>query len=213
MSLFGIGAPTSTAAVATAGSPTITQRLGLSAGTLTGNDASAGGLMAQPGSGGSILKKMLVGGVIGAGLGFGASFLSLPVIGGLAAPVVAAIGGGIGAVAGLAIGLFQRRKANLAMQAQQQVAPGAGTAPVNIPRPLPGKVLKVGSSGPTVSWQQRTLRTLGLYKGKITGKYDAATANAVRRYEVLKGVMPTGESSPDLRVAVMQDVRHAKQYV
>jgi peptidoglycan hydrolase-like protein with peptidoglycan-binding domain len=74
-------------------------------------------------------------------------------------------------------------------------------------------VLKVGSTGPTVTWQQRTLRTLGIYKGPINGKFDSATAQAVRRYEVLKGVMPTGESSPDLRAAIMQDVRNAKQYV
>ena len=52
----------------------------------------------------TILRHVALYGSVGAAVGFGASFLSIPVIGQLAAPIVAAIGGAIGATIGFFVG-------------------------------------------------------------------------------------------------------------
>lgn len=173
--------------------------------------AATGAGVAQPPSGAaSIIKKVLIGGVLGAGLGFGASFLTLPIIGQVAAPIAAAVGGAIGALGGLAVGLLQRRKQNLAMQAQAQGQVPQGM-PVNAP-PATGVTLKYKSKGAAVTTLQRQLSTLGLYKGKASGSFDKNTADAIRKYEVMKGVMPKGAGTPEVRAAVSQDVRLLNQY-
>lgn len=214
--LFGIGSNANAAAMATA-NPAAAQTLGMQ-GTLAfpGQQAMPGGLMGQPGSGKSIITKMLAGGAAGAGLGAGYGLLAgmvsfLPHV---TIPMGALIGGAAGAALGLAKGLLDRRKASLALRAQPQAIPvGAGMQPLAVPKPLVGKVHSEGSSGPTVRWTQKALKHLRIYNGKVSGKLDPATAAAIRRYEVLKGVMPTGQSGPDLRQALAQDMKLARQFV
>lgn len=53
----------------------------------------------------TILKNVAIFGAAGAAIGFGASFLSLPIIGQLAAPILAAIGGAIGITIGAIKGI------------------------------------------------------------------------------------------------------------
>lgn len=178
--------------------------------------AAAGAQIAQgggPGEGSgakSLITKMVVGGVVGAGLGFGASFLTLPIIGQVAAPIAAAVGGAVGALAGLGLHFIGKRKQNLAMQAQAQAAQQGAMAPT--PMPPAGATLRAGARGPAAKKLQGDLKTLGLYTGKTTGAFDTATSQAVRKYEVMKGVMPTGQGSPDVRAAVAQDAALARQY-
>lgn len=72
--------------------------------------------------------------------------------------------------------------------------------------------LRTGAKGPAARKLQSDLATLGLYKGTRTNVFDSATSAAVRKYEVMKGVMPTGLGSPDVRAAVAQDVQLLRQY-
>jgi hypothetical protein len=196
----------------------------IGAGTTFATGATAaGGYMAQgggaPGSaGGSLIKKMLVGGAVGAGLGLGATFLvpglrevtMFGLAGWAAKGVIAAIGGAIGAVGAAALHLIGQRKQNLAMQAQAQAAGQQAMQPT--PLPGGGVTLRMGAKGPAARKLQADLLALGLYKGPKTNAFDAATSAAVRRYEVMKGVVPTGQGSPDVRAAVAQDVQLLKQY-
>jgi hypothetical protein len=191
--------------------------------TFSAGATAAGGYMAQGGgapgaAGGSLIKKMLVGGAVGAGLGLGATFLvpglrevTMFGLGGWAAKgVIAAIGGAIGAVGAAALHLIGQRKQNLAMQAKAQAARPQAMQPT--PMPPHGVTLRMGARGPAAKKLQSDLATLGLYKGARTNAFDAATSAAVRRYEVMKGVVPTGLGSPDVRAAVAQDVQLLKQY-
>jgi hypothetical protein len=218
MSIFGISLTQPVTALAnavTGGESTTSGGGGLPFGT---QSVMAGGMTAQPGGGANILKRMLIGGAAGAALGFGASFFTLPIIGQVAAPIAAAVGGGIGAVLGLASGLLANRNARIAQQQQAAAeaaanVPAAATPPVSIPKPPTGRTYKPGSQSNDVRWTQKELTRLGLYRGKVTGKLDKATANAIRRYEIMKGAMPTGNSSPDLRQALAQDVNIEAQLV
>lgn len=180
----------------------------------TGTTA-AGAYMAQgggePGSGGSLLKKVLAGAVVGAGLGFGASFIT-PIVNLIphAKLILPAAGAAIGAIAGLALHFIGQRKQNLAMQEQAQAAQQQAMQPT--PMPGGGATLRTGARGPAARKLQADLATLGLYKGARTNTFDSGTSAAVRRYEVMKGVMPTGQGTPDVRAAVAQDVQLLKQY-
>ena len=185
--------------------------------------AAAGAYVAQgggesPSSGGSLVKKMLTGAVVGAGVGFAASFIN-PVValvtsigpaGWAAKGVIVAAGAAIGALGGLAMHFISRRKQNLAMQAQAQSAQQQAMQPTLMP--AGGATLRAGARGAAARKLQLDLHTLGLHKGKLTGTFDKATAEAVRRYEVMKGVVPTGQGSPDVRAAVAQDVTLLRQY-
>ncbi|MCW2925531.1 MAG: putative peptidoglycan binding domain [Thermoleophilia bacterium] len=186
----------------------------------TGGTA-AGGYMVQGGGapgepGGSLVKKMLVGGVVGAGVGFGASFLPIAFItnlgpgGWMAKGIMAAAGAALGVGAAVVMHLVGKRKQNLAMQAQAQAAQQNAMVPT--PMPAGGATLRAGAKGAAAKTLQSNLHTLGLYKGKLNGTFDSATSDAVRKYEVMKGVMPTGKGSPDVRAAVAQDAALAKQY-
>jgi hypothetical protein len=174
-----------------------------------------GGAPGEP-SGGSLVKKMLVGTAVGAGLGLGATFLvpglrevTMFGVGGWAAKgIIAAIGGAVGAVGAAALHFIGKAKQNLAMQAQAQAAQQNAMQPTNVA----GPALVNNSRGKFARDLQSNLATLGIYKGKLTQKYDAATQAAVRRYEVMKGVQPTGQATPELRAAVAQDVALVKQY-
>jgi hypothetical protein len=192
--------------------------------TFTAGATAAGGYMAQGGGapgeagGGSLIKKMLVGGAVGAGLGLGATFLvpglrvvTMFGVGGWAAKgIIAAIGGAIGAVGAAALHLIGARKQSLAMQAQAQAQQQQAMQPT--PMSANGVTLRMGAKGPAAKKLQSDLATLGLYKGTRTNTFDAATSAAVRRYEVMKGVVPTGLGSPDVRAAVSQDVQLMRQY-
>ncbi len=170
-----------------------------------------GGAPGAPGGTGSLVKKMLAGGVVGAGLGFGASFIT-PIVNlvPMAKVVLPAAGAALGAIAGLAMHFIGKRKQNLAMQAQAQAQQQGAMAPT--PMPAGGVTLRAGARGAAAKKLQSDLATLGLYKGRMTGAFDAATSQAVRRYEVMKGVMPTGQGSPDVRAAVAQDASLVRQY-
>lgn len=184
---------------------------------------AAGGYMAQGGgapgeaAGGSLIKKLVVGGAVGAGLGLGATFLvpglremTMFGVGGWAAKgIIAAIGGAVGALGAGALHLIGKRKQNLAMQAQAQAAQQQSMQPTVATN---GVTLRSGARGAAAAKLQKDLHTLGVYKGALTGSFDAGTSSAVRRYEVMKGVVPTGLGSPDVRAAVAQDVALMKQY-
>jgi hypothetical protein len=184
---------------------------------------ASGAYMAQGGgapgeaSGGSLIKKLLVGGAVGAGLGLGATFLvpglrevTMFGVGGWAAKgVIAAIGGAVGAIGAGVLHFIGSRKQNLAMQAQAQAAQQQAMQPTPQPQ---GATLRSNARGPAARKLQEDLTALGLYKGKATRMFDSATAAAVRKYEVMKGVMPTGQATPELRAAVSQDVQLLRQY-
>ena len=222
MSLSGIGSIVAT--------PSVTRVTSVGAGTVGGGGSSytlgatsAGAYIAQGGGtpgGGSLIKKMIAGGVVGAGIGFGATFLSpigrlitnfLP--GGPIAgkAIVIAAGAGIGALGGLALHLIGKRRQNLAMQAQAAAAGPNAMQPTTAA--AGGTILRSGARGPAATKLQKDLHTLGIYQGKLTGTFDGATQAAVRKYEVLKGVQPTGQGSPDVRAAVSQDVALIAQNV
>lgn len=177
--------------------------------------AYIGAAMPQQGSGiGSVLKKALVGGVAGAGLGAGYGLLAgmvsfLPHV---TIPMGALIGGAAGAVLGLIKGAIDlRRERQLGMQ--NQIAPGAGLKPITIPAPAPlrGGTYALNAKSAYVKHTQTMLKRLGLYDGKITGKMDSATIAAIKHYEQLKGAPIGGKSTPQLRSALAQDVQIAAQ--
>ncbi len=51
-------------------------------------------------------------------------------------------------------------------------------------------------SRPIVAEVQKMLAGYGLYAGEAHGRYDAATAEAVRRFQELRGLSPTGRLDP-----------------
>lgn len=215
MSLSGIGAIPATQGVASVDAAKATASGG-GALPFSIGATSAGAYMAQGGgapgsSGGSLLKKVLAGAVVGAGLGFGASFIT-PIVNLIphAKIILPAAGAAIGAIGGLALHLIGKRKQNLAMQAEAQAAQQQAMQPT--PMPGGGATLRSGARGPAARKLQADLAMLGLYKGPRTNAFDAATQAAVRKYEVMKGVMPTGKGSPDVRAAVAQDVQLLRQY-
>lgn len=212
MSLFGIGSqPNAVNTLGMGAQGAATPVLASGGGMIfPGQAAYPGGYMVQQNSGGgigSIIKKALVGGVAGAGLGAGYGLLAgmvsfLPHI---TVPMGALIGGVAGAALGLVKGIIDNRNGKLAMQ--RQVQPGAGVTPIALPNALAGKTFRIGASNATVRTTQRQLKRLGLLQGKVTNRLDRRTADAIRRYEVLKGALPTGDCTPDLRAALSQDVR------
>ena len=60
-----------------------------------------------------------------------------------------------------------------------------------------------GSSGLHVQALQKALKTLKLYNGEITGKYDAATANAVRVYQSAFGMTVNGTATSAVQKAII----------
>lgn len=215
MGLSGIGSvsPASSVSASSGAASTASGGGGLpfSVGTTAAGGAIAQGSGApgQGGGAGSLIKKVLIGGVLGAGLGFGASFLTLPVIGQVAAPIAAAVGAGVGVLGALAVHFIGKRKQNLAMQQQAQAATQSAMQPTPSPQ---GVTLRMNARGGYARKLQNDLHALGLYKGPLNGTFDKATSEAVKKYEVMKGVMPTGKASPDVRAAVSQDVALVKQY-
>jgi hypothetical protein len=222
MSLSGIGSIPAAAGVPSAS--------GIGASTSGGGvlpfgigATAAGAYVAQgagaPGEDGSrsLVKKLLAGAVVGAGVGFAATFINplmalftstTPVGWGIKA-AAAGIGAAVGAGGVLATHFIGKRRQNLAMQAQSQAAQQQAMPPTPMPQ---GVTLRANARGPAARKLQEDLTALGLYSGPATRMFDSATAAAVRKYEVMKGVMPTGQATPELRAAVGQDVQLLRQY-
>jgi len=86
-------------------------------------DATTGATMTKPPNKIlTMLKFVGIGAAAGAALGFGASFLTLPIIGKVAAPIAAAVGGGIGALAGLFLGMKSSAAKQQAYDEEQAAA-------------------------------------------------------------------------------------------
>ncbi|GMA49792.1 hypothetical protein GCM10025857_11490 [Alicyclobacillus contaminans] len=56
--------------------------------------------------------------------------------------------------------------------------------------------------GPDVQSLQQMMKTLGFYRGAVTGSYDAATEAAVRAFQSAYGLAADGMVGPDTAVAV-----------
>lgn len=56
--------------------------------------------------------------------------------------------------------------------------------------------LAAGQSRPLVAEVQKLLAGYGLYTGEAHGCFDAATAEAIKRFQVLRGLNPSGELDP-----------------
>lgn len=93
------------------------------------------GLVPGAGGMGHVLRNAALFGGIGAAAGFGLSFLSLPVIGQLSAPIAAIIGGALGVVTGAVKGMLDNRRSGggPSLAAPRTAVVGAGAIPV--PRP------------------------------------------------------------------------------
>ncbi|MCW2956777.1 MAG: hypothetical protein JWO69_1646, partial [Thermoleophilia bacterium] len=90
-----------------------------------GAQATAGAsAIKQPNRMTTILKNVAIFGGIGAALGFGASFLTLPIIGKVAAPIAAAVGGALG----VAVGVWRGIASANAQDAEYQAAVAAEQA-------------------------------------------------------------------------------------
>jgi peptidoglycan hydrolase-like protein with peptidoglycan-binding domain len=60
--------------------------------------------------------------------------------------------------------------------------------------------LALGATGIAVQALQSRLEELGYYEGEISGVYDIATENAVKRFEQTFGTMQTGVATPKLQL-------------
>ena len=49
------------------------------------------------------------------------------------------------------------------------------------------------------------LKNLGFYRGEINDTMDDETKNAIKRYQMRKGLAPTGEATPETRSALLQE--------
>jgi peptidoglycan hydrolase-like protein with peptidoglycan-binding domain len=56
--------------------------------------------------------------------------------------------------------------------------------------------LAEGDHRPIVAELQTLLHQYGLYEGRISGTYDPATAEAVARFQEMRGLRPTGQLDP-----------------
>ncbi|MBW4660887.1 MAG: peptidoglycan-binding protein [Drouetiella hepatica Uher 2000/2452] len=68
--------------------------------------------------------------------------------------------------------------------------------------PTVSNLLRLGSTGASVSELQTRLTTLGLYQGAITGNYDAQTQAAVVALQRSRGLVPDGIAGPQVTAAL-----------
>lgn len=73
------------------------------------------------------------------------------------------------------------------------------------PTPTPRPPLSIGSKGSRVKSLQTRLFSLGFYSGSATGKYQAATASAVKAYQEALGVEQTGQADDLLQARIASD--------
>ncbi|MHA2609905.1 MAG: peptidoglycan-binding domain-containing protein [bacterium JZ-2024 1] len=73
----------------------------------------------------------------------------------------------------------------------------------------PEETLKIGDSGEKVRALQQFLTDVQLYNGRITGIYDEATAEAVKSFQKIFGLRPTGRVDPKtaLQIARVQNLQ------
>ena len=64
---------------------------------------------------------------------------------------------------------------------------------VDILPPVPNPDMQIGDKGEAVADLQRTLTTLGFYKGEIDGNYGRSTSNAVKAYQKAHSIRQTGK--------------------
>lgn len=62
--------------------------------------------------------------------------------------------------------------------------------------------LNIGSKGSEVTALQTLLTSLGYYTGEITGYFGPATAAAVKKFQIAKGIDPQGYVGPSTRAAL-----------
>ena len=65
--------------------------------------------------------------------------------------------------------------------------------------------LSLGSTGANVQSLQARLEALGYFTGDVSGVYDAATADAVKRFEQTYGTMQTGVATSKLQLKLFAD--------
>ena len=68
--------------------------------------------------------------------------------------------------------------------------------------------LSEGMTGPAVVNLQQTLAALGLYKGRITGEYDAATVESVKSFQAAVGYEADGVATPGLIQDMLSSLEH-----
>lgn len=110
-------------------------------------DATTGAIAAKPPSRiATILKFVGIGAAGGAALGFGASFLTLPIVGQVAAPIAAAVGAGVGALVGLVFGMKSATKQETEFNEAQAAA--AQAAVTTTPTPAGAEAPPAGTAKP-----------------------------------------------------------------
>lgn len=126
----------------------------------------------------TILKNVVIFGGLGAALGFGASFFSLPFIGQVAAPIAAAVGGGIGAIIGLIKGIKSVKKqtaeyAEQAAAAQAAQVEAVKNSPVITPvsSPKVAKTFSAHTTKPAARTRSRYKIKSGDTLGEIAKRY------------------------------------------
>lgn len=160
--------------------------------SMPGQQATLGAEIGKPPSKvKTILKNVLGFGAAGAAIGFGASFISLPFVGQVAAPIAAAVGAGIGALFGLVRGIRSANKQQAAHQAAvaEQAAAAApapvGPDPVAQPargeEPAPGRARSGG--------RRYTVRS-GDTLSKIAARHDIAWQQLYRANREAVGPNP-----------------------
>jgi peptidoglycan hydrolase-like protein with peptidoglycan-binding domain len=77
-------------------------------------------------------------------------------------------------------------------------------APPQPPTDRPDRPLQLGDRGPWVAELQARLRCRGYFAQRITGIFEAATAEAVRRFQVDRALPPTGIADAATLAALSQ---------
>ena len=80
---------------------------------------------------------------------------------------------------------------------------GEALIPWRDPAALPA-VLRPGDTGSDVEWLQQALGGLGFDAGPTTGRYDAATLNAVRAFQASVGLDPDGRVGPLTKIRLYE---------
>jgi hypothetical protein len=66
------------------------------------------------------------------------------------------------------------------------------------------EVLGPDASGPAVEWVQQALERLGFFDGVVSGRFDGATADAVRRFQETLGLAVDGTVGPLTKIALYE---------
>ena len=88
-------------------------------------------------------------------------------------------------------------------------SPSAPTVLASAPFDYSTTYLRIGSQGDEVKFVQRVLTDLGYLDSVIDGDYGRVTADAVRAYQVDKGIYDDGEAGPVTLVYLLRDSGYA----